>query len=296
MSNKIDLAVEHAIAIAKDDSHGYDQIDRWGEYGDYDCSSIMYTVWDLAGVPVKRFGLPMYSETIYNHFTQSGFEDVTSQVNFANLDGLQKGDMLLNTVHHTAIYIGGGQIVEAQWSENHTAYGYAGDQTGEEIWIRSYYNYPWEYCLRFTEDGKPDEMHTQYQAYISSGWLSEITDCNQIDHNGYAGIPGMPLYAFRCKADCNLEYRVHCVDDGWYNWRINYDVDSDGDYYAGDLNHMIDALQIKKPNGYNVHYRVHDTVHGWLPWVDNCNFEDYNGYAGWIGNYIDLVQIYLTKE
>lgn len=295
MSNKIDLACEHAIAIAKDDSHGYDQQDRWGEYGDYDCSSLMYTVWDLAGVPVKRFGLPMYTETVYNHFTQSGFEDVTSQVNFANLEGLQKGDVLLNTVHHTAIYIGGGQIVEAQWSENHTAYGYAGDQTGEEIWIRSYYNYPWEYCLRFTEDGKPDEMHVNYQGYISSGWLGEITDCNQINYNGYAGIPGMALYAFRCKADCNLEYRVHCLNDGWYNWRTNYDMDSDGDYYAGDLNHMIDGLQIKKPNGYNVHYRVHDTVHGWLSWVDNCNFEDYNGYAGWIGNYIDLVQIYLTK-
>lgn len=294
--SKIDTAVAKAIEIAQDDSHGYDQADRWGEYGDYDCSSLMYTVWDYAGVPVKQFGLPMYTGTLYNHFTKSGFEDVTSKVNFDTLEGLQKGDVLMNTVHHTAMYIGNGQMIEAQWSEHHTAYGYAGDQTGEEIWIRSYHNYPWDYCLRYTGETPTEEAHAYYQAYICSGWLGEIRDCNQVNYNGYAGLVGTPIYAFRCKSEAPLEYRIHAVSDGWYNWRVNYDLDSDGDYYAGDLNTMIDGLQIKKPDGYNVHYRVHDTVHGWLPWVTNCNYENTDGYAGWLGYYIDLVQIYLTKE
>ena len=36
--------------------HGYDQDDRWGLYGDYDCSSAVITAWESAGVPVKTHG------------------------------------------------------------------------------------------------------------------------------------------------------------------------------------------------------------------------------------------------
>lgn len=295
--SKIDTAVAKAIEIAQDDTHGYDQIDRWGEYGDYDCSSLMYTVWDYAGVPVKQFGLPMCTGTMYTHFSACGFEDVTSQVNMSDGSGLIKGDVLLNHSDHTAMYIGGGQIVEAQWSENHTAYGYAGDQTGEEIWTRSYYNFPWNCVLRY-KDGTPEGKSTDvvYQAMISTGWLSEIVNYNNDNYDGYSGIPGMPVQAFRCKSEFQLEYRVHCLNDSWYNWRTNYEMDTNGDYFAGDGVSTIDGLQIKKPDGAHVHYRAHDPTHGWLDWVTDCNFENSDGYAGWLGYNIDLVQIYLTRE
>lgn len=293
--SKIDIAVNNIVAIADNPAHGYDQTDRWGEYGDYDCSSLMYTVWDLAGVPVKQFGLPMYTGTMYQHFVACGFEDVTNSVDLNSGNGLQKGDVLLNHVHHTAMYIGSGRLAEAQYSENQSAYGYAGDQTGEEIWTRSYYNYPWDCVLRYKEQtcGSVKTTDVHYQVLIASGWLGEITNYNNVTSEGYAGIPGVPIQAFRCKSDYTLEYRVHCLDDGWYNWRTNYDKDSDGDYYAGDGNHTIDAIQIKKPEGKNVHYRIYDSEHGWLPWVTNSNDTDYNGYAGWIGTNVELVQIYI---
>ena len=39
MATKIDKAVTWAVGIANDNSHGYDQADRWGP--DYDCSSLV---------------------------------------------------------------------------------------------------------------------------------------------------------------------------------------------------------------------------------------------------------------
>lgn len=43
----IDKAIQWALKIAKDPSHGYDQTKRWGP--DYDCSSFLITAWDQIG-------------------------------------------------------------------------------------------------------------------------------------------------------------------------------------------------------------------------------------------------------
>ena len=49
----------------------------------------------------------------------------------------QAGDILLNDVHHVAVYLGGGKLAQASISERGTAYGKAGDQTGRETNIRA---------------------------------------------------------------------------------------------------------------------------------------------------------------
>ena len=51
---KIEKAVTWALAIANDNTHGYDQQYRWGP--DYDCSSLIISAWQQAGVPVKTKG------------------------------------------------------------------------------------------------------------------------------------------------------------------------------------------------------------------------------------------------
>ena len=69
---------------------------------------------------------------------------------------MRRGDVLLNHVHHTAMYIGNGQLVQASINEKGTATGgQSGDQ--KQLWgqrgeinIRSYYNYPWNCVLRYT--------------------------------------------------------------------------------------------------------------------------------------------------
>ncbi len=46
-AEKINTAVEWALQIANDNSHGYDQGNRWGP--DYDCSSLLIQAWENAG-------------------------------------------------------------------------------------------------------------------------------------------------------------------------------------------------------------------------------------------------------
>ena len=149
----IESAVTRALDIAADDSHGYDQANRWGP--DYDCSSLVISVYRKAGVPLSC----TYTGNMRGDMLRCGFEDVTGSVDLGTGEGLERGDVLLNHVHHTALYIGGGQIVQASINEyGTTAGGQTGDQTGREIYTRGYYNYPWDCVLRYEgRGGEPQE-------------------------------------------------------------------------------------------------------------------------------------------
>ncbi|MDY4770278.1 MAG: NlpC/P60 family protein [Lachnospiraceae bacterium] len=149
---KTEKAIQQMETWAKDDSHGYDQDYRWGEKGDYDCSSAVIQAWQNAGVPVKSGGAT-YTGDMKNVFLKNGFADVTSKVNVATGSGLIRGDVLLNEAHHVAMYCGNGKEVEASINEKGTAHGgQPGDQTGKEFLIRSYRNYPWDCILRYSEN------------------------------------------------------------------------------------------------------------------------------------------------
>ena len=149
MANITEKAISWMENTANDNSHGYDQIYRWNEKGDYDCSSAVITAWQNAGVPVKTKGAT-YTGNMYNVFLSCGFKDVTSSVNLSTGAGLMRGDVLLNHQKHVAMYCGNGKEVEASINEKGTATGgQPGDQTGKEFLIRSYRNYPWNVILRY---------------------------------------------------------------------------------------------------------------------------------------------------
>lgn len=150
---KIEKAVQQMEAWAKDASHGYDQIYRWGEKGDFDCSAAVIQACENAGIPVKSNGAT-YTGNMLSVFKKCGFKDVTNKVNRSTGAGLIRGDVLLNTSHHTAMYCGKGKEVEASINEKGTATGgKPGDQTGREFLIRAYRNYPWTHVLRYAEAG-----------------------------------------------------------------------------------------------------------------------------------------------
>ena len=98
-------AISQMEAWASDLAHGYDQANRWGT--DYDCSSAVISAWELAGAPVKTNGAT-YTGNMRGVFLRCGFEDVTAGVDLATGQGLQRGDVLLNIQHHTAMYCGNG--------------------------------------------------------------------------------------------------------------------------------------------------------------------------------------------
>lgn len=133
----INKAITWMEETAKDDRHGYCQDHRWGEDGDYDCSSAVYTAWQSAGIPVKTYSLKKYGEAytgvMLRAFTANGFTDVTAKVNRSTGAGLVRGDVLLNAARHTAMYCGNGMEVEASINEKGTAHG---RYTGRSDWKR----------------------------------------------------------------------------------------------------------------------------------------------------------------
>lgn len=155
---KVEKAVDYMKKIAADNSHGYSQINRWGP--DYDCSSLVISAYQQAGIPVKDKGAT-YTGNMYSVFTSCGFKDVTSKINLATGKGLIAGDVLLNHADHTAMMISSSQLAQASIDENGGIIGgKVGDQTGYEIATRSYYNYPWNCVLRYPEAAKPTTKPT----------------------------------------------------------------------------------------------------------------------------------------
>ena len=145
---KIDKMVDTALAIARDDSHGYSQARRWPIQGtDFDCSSLMYYCANKAGydVTIGPAGVH-YTGSMLADFTKAGFTAVKFDGNLGDLD---KGDILLNTTHHTEMYVGNGKFVGAHSSETGGIDGKPGDQTGTEISVVPAYTYwaGWDYVL-----------------------------------------------------------------------------------------------------------------------------------------------------
>lgn len=200
VQRRIEKAISWMEDTANDDSHGYCQDHRWGSDGDYDCSSAVIAAWENAGVPVKTKGAT-YTGNMLGVFIANGFEVVTNDVNLATGSGLKRGDVLLNTTHHTAMYCGNGKEVEASINEKGTAHGgKPGDQTGKEFLIRDYRNYPWTHVLRYVGTTTTANITTGGKYMFSVGNIKSGTKGNDVKllqrllkSNGFKGADGKNL-------------------------------------------------------------------------------------------------------
>lgn len=174
---KIEKAVDYIKKIAADPKHGYSQVNRWGSpntWSDYDCSSLVISAYQAAGIPVKDKGAT-YTGNMYKVFTACGFKDVTKDINLSTGKGLIAGDVLLNHADHTAMMISTSQLAQASIDENGNIMGgKVGDQTGYEIATRSYYNYPWNCVLRYSEKILDSEGYRKGQKTIGVYNLKQL--------------------------------------------------------------------------------------------------------------------------
>ena len=162
-------AVAWALTIANDNTHGYDQGSRWGP--DYDCSSLVISAFKKAGLPLTC----TYTGNMRGDMLSHGFKDVTGEVGLAGGAGLKKGDVLLHETHHTALYIGDGKLLHAAGNEYGKATGgRTGDQTGKEICITGYFNFPWQYVLRY--EGKDPSAVPQDDGASASNYIVKHGD------------------------------------------------------------------------------------------------------------------------
>jgi hypothetical protein len=142
----IESAVKWAVKISKDPAHGYNRDERYGP--DYDCSSLVTTAYNHAGVPLPILGTR--TANMKTRYTMRGFKDVTKEVSFKTCKGMQRGDVLICPSSHTAMYIGDGKMVHARIDERGGVRGgKAGDQTGGEIKVTPYSYMKWTQCLRY---------------------------------------------------------------------------------------------------------------------------------------------------
>lgn len=188
----IEKAVAWAIETAHNNEHGYSQVNRWGN-PDYDCSSFVISAWEYAGVPVKRAGASN-TRNMRGAFLSCGFVDVTRQVNLSNGSGLQPGDVLLNDVAHTCLAVGGGKVANCRTDEGHPQ---GGDQSGNEIRIQNFWNFPWSCVLRYKGEKTANELTKTGQ----SGTNSTIISGNEVNEN-HEWKPATLSMSNAYKADC----------------------------------------------------------------------------------------------
>lgn len=237
--SKIESATQWMINLANDDSHGYDQANRWGP--DYDCSSAVVTAWQQAGVPVKSNGAST-TRNMRSVFLNCGFSDVVTQVNLTTGAGLKRGDVLLRPGSHTAMSIGGGQMAHASLNEfGGIEGGHPGDQTGREILIQAYYNKPWECVLRYTAEG-------------SGGFEGNpIVQAGQIHANNFCGA-GIATDGIRGDATkkagikvtqtaMNLDYNAGLEVDGVWGPASSTALGTHS-VKKGEVQYMVTALEI----------------------------------------------------
>lgn len=139
----VEQAVQWALAIAADDTHGYDQDHRLGP--DYDCSSFVSTAYANAGLNINPANT---TSTIERAFKAVGFVSVSDP------NDRQRGDIFGTAYHHVVMCVDHDTIVHASSNEDGGATGgETGDQTGKEICTRSFYvpDYGWGYHLRYPE-------------------------------------------------------------------------------------------------------------------------------------------------
>lgn len=179
----IEIATSWAEGIAKDDTHGYDQIHRWGK--DYDCSSFVISAYNNAGVKTGA----TYTGNMKTLFLGHGFKDVTKEVNLATGSGLQRGDVLVvhnNKHQHAAIYTGNGYEVEASINEKGTATGgKTGDQTGREILIRTYRSSFYTTVLRYSNPTDTSVLDSVAKDVIGGKYGNGSVRKRRLEAKGY---------------------------------------------------------------------------------------------------------------
>ncbi|MEE8734842.1 MAG: NlpC/P60 family protein [Bifidobacterium crudilactis] len=174
MAGDLNTLVNRMVYWCRDVSLGYSQDDRWDirPGGNCDCSSLVIHCLKEAGFDT---GSSTYTGNMSAQLTARGWQRIPADGN------PRAGDILLNDVHHVAVYLGGGKLAQASISEHRTAYGSGGDQTGYETNIRNYYNYPWDCYLRYNTPATVRITATTQNIGDDMALLIDIKD----NHAGY---------------------------------------------------------------------------------------------------------------
>lgn len=142
------------------------------------------------------------------------------------------------------------------------------------------------------------KVTVRYRAKVNGEWLEEVTDFNNYNGDGFAGLPCKGMSAVAIGVDKgSIKYKAHVKGGDWLPEVTGYDIHEHINGYAGDGQNVIDGIMIYyvTPDGYEyqqAYYRS-QTVdrEGWLDVV-----EDYNDYAGIYGEGMDRLQVCISDH
>lgn len=167
----------------EDANLGYGQDTRWNihENGDADCSSLVIHTLQEAGFDT---GDANSTHDLLPALAVRGWTLASPP--------LMAGDILISPGNHVATYLGDGMLAEANINENGDIInGRPGDQTGQETRVTDYYDYPWDYILRYTGNTGNDTTETNpgedYDMKILTdeneiGYLLNCHSCKRISY------------------------------------------------------------------------------------------------------------------
>lgn len=139
-------------------------------------------------------------------------------------------------------------------------------------------------------------LHNRY-----GSWNSEVTNFNDSDDDGFAGMPFGSHDMLIAWADTGtLRYRVHTKESGWLDWVQAASYSDSVNGMAGIWGQTIDGVQmyyVTESGEYKqVYYRAQDVAHAnWHAEVcDDGTTYGGDDYAGIYGCALDRLQVYIS--
>lgn len=258
---------------------GYDQWQRWDirEHGECDCSSIVIHALQESGFDT---GNATYTGNLAGNLIEHGWSKI------ANNGNPLPGDILLNVQDHVAVWLG-DCLAQASIDENgNIAGGMSGNQSGWETNLSGYYNYPWDFYLRYTDsDYEPD---CEYDGC----WQGEMIGTHDTSGSGddFGGVYGLPMLMIA--ADVK-RYQAHTLHGEWLPEVTGYDIADDEYGCAGDYE-PIDAIRIFDDD---IWYQTRNINGCWNEPVHGLHDTSGSGddFAGNIGIAQDAIRIWRSS-
>jgi len=256
-NTKIEKALDWAVAIAKDDTHGYSQSKRNGGV-DYDCSSLVTYSLIKAGIitnDVLTNGNALTTSNMRAVLTKHGFTWIPWS-KIKNTSNLKRGDILLSEGNHTEMYLGNNKNVGA-----HCDYGTdknnpkKHDKNGKEISVDSYWYDNWNGVLRY--NGSESEKKTtattkKRSAKTTTTAVKKTTAATKKTTKTTKTTAATKKTTTTTAKKANEEIKIEIKNGYRYEYKYVYFKK-----YTGKSSSIVDALNyIKENSSYNTRSQI----------------------------------------